>query len=262
MSQIPICLINGVRIYYEDRSQGEPIILLHHLAGSSRSWKYVSYDLSQYFRTIIPDLRGHGRSEIVPHEYLIEDFTNDIRGLIEVLNINNPILIGHSLGSLIALDYALKYPTRALVLIGALVKAPNKEQYERYVSIALRYSMRGLAEYRRRNGDFSRYLTENPKVWEEFLSIYSENTPLGFKYAVNALLNSPDFSSRLSEINIPTLVIYGSEDRFISNLNIFISNINKLKYEIFEGYGHFLNFENPRKLSEVITKFLFSLLEK
>ncbi|MEM0373935.1 MAG: alpha/beta hydrolase [Sulfolobaceae archaeon] len=253
---MPVALINGVRIYYEDKGIGKPIVFIHHLAGSLRSWKYVlPYFLDKY-RVIAYDLRGHGRSEIVPGKYRIQDHRDDLKGLLDLLNIRRPILVGHSIGSLIAIDYAIENDVEVLILIGALVSAPSKDIYERYLSIAMNFGMRALAEYRRKNGDFTRYLTENQRVWSDFLSIYQENTPLGFKYTVEGLVEAPDYTDKLDIIRSPVLVIYGSEDRFITSLDAFKRKVRNLRYHVVNGYGHFLNLEAPDLISKLIIDFL------
>jgi len=257
---MPVVLVNGVRIYYEERGYGKALVFIHHLGGSSRSWKYVLPYFTDKYRVIAYDLRGHGRSEVVPGAYKIQDHKNDLKELLNLLKVNKPVLIGHSIGSLIAIDYALEEGNvDGLVLIGALVKAPAREIYERYLSISMNFGMRALAEYRRKNGEFTRHLTENPRAWSEFLSIYQENTPLGFKYTVEGLLEAPDYTERLKEINSPVLVVYGTEDRFFNNLEIFKRNLKNLKYHLLEGYGHFLNLEAPDLLSKIIIDFLSSL---
>jgi len=252
-------LSSGVRIYYEMKSQPgltSTVVLIHHLAGSVKSWKHVYPILASKFNVLIYDLRGHGRSSIPSSPYSIEEHSSDLRELLEVENIKDPIIIGHSLGTLIAIDYALKYSIKKLVLIGALYKAPAKEPYEKMISIALSLGMEALAEYRRKANDFSPTLYMNPRAWNDLLEVYRENTPLGYKYAVEGLLNAKDYSNDLEKIDEDTLVVYGSEDKLVQNLQVFQQKIRKLKSKVFQGYGHFLNFEYSEELANEILAFL------
>ena len=248
-------ILDDVKIYYEIKGEGKPIILIHHLAGSYKSWSDVIYYLSQKYTVISYDLRGHGRSSILPYEYKIEDHSKDLKGLIEYLRLDNPIIIGHSLGTLVAIDYALKNPVDKIVLIGALYKAPNPEPYEKYVSIALNFGMEALAEYRKTIGDFADSLILNPIAWSKLLEVYRDNTPLGYKYAVDGLLHARDYSTDLPKIDEKTLIIYGSEDKLKQNLNTMLT-IPQSTYRILNGYGHFLNFEAPDELLNLIVSFL------
>ncbi|MCY0883964.1 MAG: alpha/beta hydrolase [Acidianus infernus] len=250
-------ILDDAKIYYEIRGEGKPVILIHHLAGSYKSWSDIAYQLSQKFTVISYDLRGHGRSSILPYEYRIEDHSKDLKGLIEYLRLDSPIIIGHSLGTLVAIEYALRNVVDKLILIGALYKAPNPEPYEKYVLIALNFGMEALAEYRKTIGDFADSLVLNPVAWRKLLEVYNENNPLGYKYAVEGLLHARDYSKDLNKIDIKggTLVIYGSEDKLKQNLNTMLTIPNS-SYRILNGYGHFLNFEAPDELYASIIDFL------
>ncbi|BDC19059.1 alpha/beta hydrolase [Acidianus sp. HS-5] len=248
-------ILDDAKIYYEIRGEGKPVILIHHLAGSYKSWSDIAYQLSQKYAVISYDLRGHGRSSLLPYEYKIKDHSKDLKGLIEYLRLDNPIIIGHSLGTLIAIDYALKNPVDKIILSGALYKAPNPEPYENYVSIALNFGMEALAEYRKTIGDFADSLTLNPIAWRKLLEVYNENNPLGYKYAVDGLLHSKDYSRDLPKIYEKTLLIYGSEDKLKQNLNMMLTIPNS-NYRILNGYGHFLNFEAPDEMLSLIIDFL------
>lgn len=247
-------LDNGVRIFYQERGEGKPLVLIHHLAGSINSWKYVFPNLSEKYRVIEYDLRGHGRSSVLPNPYKIEDHSEDLKKLLEELNIKEPVIVGHSIGTLIAIDYALHNPVNKIVLIGALYKAPNREPYERYVSIATTLGMQALAEYRRQQGEFSSTLIQ--KGWYDLVQVYRENSPLGYKYAVEGLLMAKDYSNDLKKLENETLLIYGDEDKLSSNVEIFKKNIKKLELSILKGYGHFLNFEDPEDLINLIINFI------
>ena len=251
-------LSDGTRIYYEVKGEEEKdtVVLIHHLAGSINSWKRVYPLLLSKYRVIIYDLRGHGRSSIPPSPYLIDDHSRDLKELLEIENVKEPIIVGHSLGTLVAIDYALKYTVKKMVLIGALYKAPAREPYEKMVSIALSLGMEALAKYRREINDFAPTLYNNPIAWNDLLSVYRENSPLGYKYAVEGLLNARDYSTDLEKIDVKTLIIYGSEDKLSQNLPVFQQKIRGIKSKVFNGYGHFLNFEAPDDLSAELLNFL------
>jgi len=247
-------LENGIRIFYQERGEGKTIVLIHHLAGSINSWKYVFPVLTEKYRVIEYDLRGHGRSSVASGPYEIEDHSEDLKLLLEELNVEDPIIVGHSIGTLIAIDYALHNQVDKLVLIGALYKAPNPEPYERYLSIAMNLGMQALAEFRRKQGEFSSKLLE--RAWSDLLQVYKENTPIGYKYAVEGLLSAKDYSKDLEKIDNETLIIYGDEDKLSSNLSTLQNKIKNAKTQILKGYGHFLNFEDPEDITKLIIEFV------
>ena len=254
MRKMFVTLSNGIRVFYQERGEGKPVVLIHHLAGSINSWKYVFPVLTEKYRVIEYDLRGHGRSSIITEPYKIEDHSEDLKLLLEELNVKDPILVGHSIGTLIAIDYALHNQVDKLVLIGALYKAPNPEPYEKYVSIAMSLGMEALAEFRRRQGEFSSKLLE--RGWQDLLQVYKETTPIGYKYAVEGLLSARDYSNDIEKIDNEVLIIYGEEDKLSSNLPVFQDKIKRLKTQILKGYGHYLNFEGPEDLTKLIIDFV------
>ncbi|MCY0860376.1 MAG: alpha/beta hydrolase [Sulfolobaceae archaeon] len=250
-------LSNGVRINYQTFKGGNKwIVFVHHLAGSIKSWKFVYPAFMNNYNILVYDLRGHGLSSVIPGEYLIEDHSQDLKSLLELNDIKDPILIGHSIGTLISIDYSISNSIDKLILIGALYKAPNPDPYRKYVEIALSLGMEALLNYRRAQNEFSATLTNNPTAWTSLLELYREMNPLGYKYTVDGMLKAKDYSKELHKIGVPTLIVYGSEDKLIINKDVFHDNIKNSRIEIMNGYGHYLNFETPEALASIIRDFI------
>lgn len=89
---------------------GQPILLLHGLASSSRIWDLVAPLLARRFRVIALDQRGHGASDKPETGYDLPTFVADLRGLVRALEVERPTLVGHSWGGNLALEYAVTYP--------------------------------------------------------------------------------------------------------------------------------------------------------
>ncbi|AWR94663.1 alpha/beta fold hydrolase [Acidianus brierleyi] len=252
---MPFAILDEVKIYYEMFGEGKPIVFIHHLAGSYKSWSQQSYYFSKKYNVLVYDLRGHGRSSVPLSPYRIEDHVRDLNSLLEYLEIKNPIIVGHSIGTLIALDFALKYSLDKLILIGALYKSPDPEPYRRYISIADTYGMEALALYRKMNKEFSSALVENQTAWNELLNVYRDNSPIGYRYAVEGLLLANNYEKDIEKIDSPTLIVYGSDDKLIQNLKV-LRKLKNYDENIISGFGHFLNFEAPDELNKAIAGFL------
>ncbi|MEM0187927.1 MAG: alpha/beta hydrolase [Saccharolobus sp.] len=253
---MPFIFLDSIRLFYEIRGNGKPVVFIHHLAGSYKSWKYIAPYLPYNFTTLVYDLRGHGRSSVPLGPYSIEDHSKDLKILLSELGIEKAILVGHSIGSLIAIDYATKYAVEKLILIGALYKAPSPEIYNKYLQIAMNFGMTALAEYRKIHKEFSESLINNHDAWNSLLEVYNETSPLGYKYTVEGLINAKDYSEDLAKIDTKTLVVYGSNDSLVINSTLFKNVLKDVEVKILNGYGHFLNFENPNGLLEIIESFL------
>lgn len=89
---------------------GHPIVLLHGLASSSRIWDLMAPLLASRFRVIAVDQRGHGESDKPDSGYDLPTFVADLRGVIQALGLEQPVLVGHSWGGNLALQYAVTYP--------------------------------------------------------------------------------------------------------------------------------------------------------
>lgn len=114
--------INGLDLHYLEWGSAArpPLILLHGGAAHARWWDHIGSVLSRDYRVIAPDLRGHGDSAwAVPAAYEVEDYVADLHGLISALQLDRPVLVGHSLGGFIALAYATTRAEtlRALVVV-------------------------------------------------------------------------------------------------------------------------------------------------
>ena len=114
--------LNAVQIYFEDHGSGnEPLFVLHGFSGSSQDWNSSSPQLTERFRVIAPDLRGHGRSGILAAPFRHQDAARDMLALLDLLKIDSCKGIGVSCGGNVLLHMAAIQPERlkAMVLVSA-----------------------------------------------------------------------------------------------------------------------------------------------
>ena len=101
--------LNSLSLYYRNwGGSGKPIILLHGLASNSRIWDLVAPILASTSSVIAIDQRGHGKSDKPRGGYDFNSVTADIAQLIIKLNIDNPVIVGHSWGGSVALNFAAR----------------------------------------------------------------------------------------------------------------------------------------------------------
>ena len=106
--------VNGNSFHYRDwGGEGQPVVLVHGLASNCRIWDLVAPILSQRFRVVAIDQRGHGESFKPDTGYDFATVTTDLRDFLGVLDIDNPVIVGHSWGGDVALEYAINYPKTA-----------------------------------------------------------------------------------------------------------------------------------------------------
>lgn len=105
-----------MKLFYRELGQGQPLIILHGLFGSSDNWFSLSKIFAEHFKVYVVDQRNHGLS---PHDgkHDYDILTEDLKEFIAEHNINQPIIIGHSMGGKVAMNFAVKYPSLLSQLI-------------------------------------------------------------------------------------------------------------------------------------------------
>jgi len=108
-------------VHYLKAGSGAPVVLLHGGASDSRDWVDTMAILSHRFSVYAPDIIGYGLSDRNKEGYYLSDFTEFIKGFIDTLGLDSPVLVGHSLGGRLCLEVALRHPekVRKLVLVDA-----------------------------------------------------------------------------------------------------------------------------------------------
>ena len=102
-------LPTGATVSYTDEGQGRPLVLLHGVAMSSVFFERNTADLARDHRVIALDFRGHGASPYVDGGHTVAQYARDVRALIEVLDLDRPVLVGWSMGSLVVWDYLRQF---------------------------------------------------------------------------------------------------------------------------------------------------------
>ena len=106
--------VNGNSLHYRDwGGSGQPVVLVHGLASNCRIWDLVAPILASEFRVIALDQRGHGRSFKPDEGYDFATVVSDLDGVIDALELTHPIIVGHSWGGDVALEYDIAYPGKA-----------------------------------------------------------------------------------------------------------------------------------------------------
>jgi pimeloyl-ACP methyl ester carboxylesterase len=270
--------INGIKICYEIKGQGEPLILVHGFGATKEVWIAQFEPLAEHFKAIKFDNRGAGKSERPDEPYNMEMFADDIAGLMEHLNIEKAHIMGWSLGGMIVQQFALKYPEKInkIVLINTLPKWPGDEKgIEMYKNSQIDRYHKKLEDPKEAFFDgaklgfsrkFRKEMRENPD--KKFFGLFSANdliedtainpsTPQDIKNQAHAL-GSFDVLDKLSNIKNETLILTADKDRQtpkIMNEKIH-EEIPNSEIIVFEGVGHDSPREKAPEMNEKIINFL------
>jgi non-heme chloroperoxidase len=103
--------LNDLRVHYRNwGGEGRPVVLLHGLASNARIWDHVAPRLAEHFRVLALDQRGHGLTDVSPDGYDFPTIVRDLHAFVETLDLPRPLLVGHSWGANVALQYAATRP--------------------------------------------------------------------------------------------------------------------------------------------------------
>ena len=253
------------KLFYEKKGEGEVVVLIHGFTLDSRMWNDQFDSLAKSYQVIRFDQRGHGRSEGVSKRFKQEE---DLKGLFETLKIDYAHIVGLSMGGHVATIFAIKYPE----LVGSLVFAdsaitfnPSREFDKRVFNYIMKGMNQGLKSALKDwlSDPLFEPAMKNPNVKKRLEKMVldghvAQEQDAFFLKATNAITPRPPPEKRLSEINIPTLIIVGELDipQFQENANILSSGIRTAKKVIISGAGHLSNMENPDEFNNVLLSFL------
>lgn len=265
-------------IAYVDQGTGEKTILfIHGLSSNLEAWKKNISALKAENRIIALDLPGYGKSSRNSSSYSLSNYADFLIGFIEKMQLENVVLVGHSMGGQIAVHTVLSSPHLFEKLI--LVAPAGIETFSAGEASLIKSSyttanvMNATPEQIKANYkmNFHFFPRDAEFMVEERIKMKDfEDFPDYAEVVVNnvhAMLEEPVFD-RLKEISIPVLMIYGNNDLLIPNkyfhpdqtIDSLVENakekIPNLQVEIIGKAGHFVNFEKPTEVNEKIIKFL------
>lgn len=121
---------NGLEVFYREFGEGKPLILLHGATETHKLWQPFIPKLSESFRVITPDSRGHGRTINSASEFSYQVLADDLAAFIQALDLDTPFLFGYSDGGQAVLDFGIRYPeiAGALVIGGAWYRFSTEYQ--------------------------------------------------------------------------------------------------------------------------------------
>ncbi len=238
-----------------------PLIMLHGLTANGACWTSLAHALEEEYDVIMPDARGHGKSSVPNYGYRYEDHANDVLGIIETLGLPPPILIGHSMGGMIAAVVASRNPKllRGLILADPTFLIPKvqreirdsdvADQHRRVLNMSLDEV---VAEARIRHPDRSRDTLE-------LIARARLQTSMG---AFDVLTPpNPDFIQVVGAIDVPSLLVIAGTAGVVSPaVAAELQRLNpRFQVEQIQEAGHGVHYDQPERFAVVVKSFLRSI---
>ncbi len=245
--------------------RGLPVVILHGLFASSQNWTGTARYLSTLSRPFALDLRNHGDS---PHagSHTLADLIADLKQWLEERGVDQPVLLGHSMGGLAAMGFALSFPerVRGLVVVDILPRAYRPDFRREFEALSLDLSAYGS---RREIDEAMAQIIADEQV-RQFLQTNIERGDGSFRWKPNVevlkaseFLRGPDFSVFESRYQGPALLIAGGQSPFVpeDDLPLFGRYFSAGRVEILEDCGHWLHYICSREFQKLLGDFIRSL---
>ena len=237
--------IHDLDVNYEQygNKKGKNVVLLHGWGQNIQMMKPVGDNLTDY-DVIIIDLPGHGNSEEPKEVWLLTDFVDMIHALLTSLNIDDPILIGHSFGGKISLLYASKYQTKKLILFGSpfkVKKNPNSLKVKILKKLKSLPGLKNIAETMKKHMGSEDYRNASPMMRD--ILVKHVNT---------------DITEDVKKIKCSAIIIWGTNDAAVPiadayELETLISDSAVISYE---GCSHYAYLERLNQTVSIIKNFI------
>jgi pimeloyl-ACP methyl ester carboxylesterase len=254
-------------IYYRINSFAEDrptLVFIHGLSGSSSAWLLYEKLFEQKYNILTFDIRGHGKSIKLPQysDYEIEKFAEDLHALILYTKIPKFILISHSFGSLIALEYIKLYGEN---VFGNILLAPVSDLSESFSNKVLGFILKifkiiNLLPFKQKKGhhvDYNKY--PNSGDWD-MKRCYADVSNTTLPVYLNCLRQSLGLprESALEKIKVPTLIIHGLKDTMVAAKNslIMCKKIEKSEILLLPKANHIIVLNNFKEVAGAIESFI------
>ncbi len=262
--------VNGIRLFVEEYGSGDPVLMIPGLGAGSWLWQ-KSLKLGEAFSLIMPHLRGSGRTEKPDHKYSIEQFSDDLNELVNLMGISIFHIIGVSMGGFVAQSFASQWPEKvqSLTLVctsagGENQAGPDGETLSRMIRLRGKTRSERLMDAYKLN--FSEmYMQNHPEDIEAITRWRIKYPQPEFAYYRQLLAGNGYSGGDFSKLSqIPTLIMGGKEDTMVPSVDVqklhrLIGGSNKI---MMDG-KHMFFMEHADKFNRKLTEFFLqnSMLE-
>ncbi|WAH57545.1 alpha/beta hydrolase [Pseudomonas silvicola] len=251
---------DGCTLHYEEYGQGEPLLLVHGLGSSAQDWEYQVPALAPFFRLIVVDLRGHGRSEKPRERYSIAGFAADLAALLDRLGTGPVHYVGLSMGGMTGFQMAVDYPAllRSLTIVNSAPEVKLRKPLD-YWQWFKRWSLMHLVSMGAIGQGLGKSLFPRPEQAELRRKIserWARNDKHAYMASFNAIIGW-GVQERIGQIRCPTLIISADHDYTpVALKEQYVKLIPQAKLAVIADSRHATPLDQPEHFNRTLKDFL------
>jgi pimeloyl-ACP methyl ester carboxylesterase len=259
--RLPQIKLNGVELNVVDRGSGRPILFVHGFALDHRMWLAQIEEFAPSHRVIAPDLRGFGKSSATPGTASMRQFAHDLNVMLDARGVDEPICFcGLSMGGYVAWPFLRSYAARVSSLVLCDTRATPDTEKAAQQRRTLAEAILKLGSAAASDVFLPLLFTRGsaPENFEKVRQMITDADPHGLAAALHGMAERPDCTDQLTQIDVPTLVICGTEDRItpLAEVRAMADAIPGAQFVELPGIGHVTPMEHPAAVNTTIRDFL------
>jgi len=265
---MPDIKVNGVRIHCEERGSGKAMVWAHGLGGTCQEWEGVMEFFQDRYRAIAYDARGHGHSEKPdkPEAYSQDIMVEDMRGIMDALDINKAIIGGHSMGANVALNFAFRYPERCIGLIPVGIGSGSsdrewwREWWEHLADTADKEGIEAYVEEMQKLPAWGSAFAD-PQMGKPLIQAELSNSPIAIANTIRGIQRERpsifELAPKLEQLPVETLVVMSEGDAPVLECSRFmVEHIPRATLAVIPAKSHWTHLEAPERFLQVVDEYV------
>jgi pimeloyl-ACP methyl ester carboxylesterase len=254
---------DDAEIFYEILGSGAPVVLLHPFPSHHEFWNPVVTALESRYRLIVPDLRGHGDSEIGEGPALMSKHARDLTRVLDAAGMGKAVFVGCSIGGYILFEFWRRFRERvtALALCDTRPQADTAEARSNRLKSAAAVLEQGTEAFL--ESMIPKLVgrttaSTRPDVVAGALAMMRKMSAEDISLVLRGMAERPDSVADLKTINVPTLIAIGEEDVLstVADGELMRQNIAGSRLKVIPKAGHYAAWEQPETVGTVLRQFL------
>jgi pimeloyl-ACP methyl ester carboxylesterase len=254
---------DDVEIFYEIRGSGPPVVLLHPFPCHHEFWNPVAGALDSRYRLILPDLRGHGDSEIGEGPALMQKHAGDVVRVLEAAGVGKAAFVGCSIGGYILFEFWRRFRERvtSLALCDTRPQSDTADGRANRLKAAAAVLEQGTEPFiesmiPKLMGRTA--VSTRPDLVDGARAMMRKMSAEDICLALRGMAERPDSVADLKAIHVPTLIVIGEEDVLstVADGELMRQNIAGSELKVIPKAGHYAPWEQPESVGKVLRQFL------